>query len=39
MLEAEGHQGPDDCCASHANVPEADTFGLFITLVPEDRVS
>ena len=34
MLEAEGHQGTDDRCAAYADVPEADTLGLFVTLVP-----
>ena len=39
MLEAEGHQGTDDRCAAYADVPEADTLGLFVSLVPVDYIS
>ena len=39
MLEAEGHQGSNDRCATHADVPEANTLGLFVTLVPGRRIS
>jgi hypothetical protein len=34
VLKAEGHEGSDDRCAAYADVPEADSLGLFVTLVP-----
>jgi hypothetical protein len=34
VLESEGHQGSDDGRATHADIPEANSLWLFITLIP-----